>query len=163
MKKNAYALVRKMGGAQLAVWENIPDRIEIPSEKLVIFGVSPSWENNDYKIVPTQIEIDDTATVPVVTLPPLLTRRQLLLGLMLDGFITADEALAAAQTGAVPAAIQATFDAKITDVIDRARAVVTWATARDILRTDPLTKMLQDSKGLTDAQLDALWTKWAAL
>ncbi len=94
---------------------------------------------------------------------PALTRRQVILGLRADGFISTEEAVASATGGAEPAAIAAIFDAQIADPEQRADATITWASMRDALRTDPLTHMLQRSRGMTDAEVDAMWLRWSVL
>jgi hypothetical protein len=94
---------------------------------------------------------------------PTLTRKQVILGLLTDGFISASEAVAAAQTGAEPAAIKAIFDGSITDPVQRATATVTWASMRDVIRTDSLTRMIQASRNMSDADTDAMWLRWSAL
>lgn len=161
MKKAGYALIRKSDGATLAWWEVIPSRIDTP-EGDVVFGANESWEGPDYKIVTEEREFADPPEINPVLPAPLITRRQLLIGLMTEGFITSDECLAAA-SGAVPAAVQAIFDSMIPDPVERTKAIVTWATVRDVLREDGLTKMLQASRNLSDAELDAMWARWAEI
>jgi hypothetical protein len=162
MKKAGYALVRKSDGATLAWWEVIPPRIDTP-EGDVVFGANEDWEGEDYKVVAEEREFADPPDVNPVLPAPLLTRKQLILGLLTEGFITMDEAVAAAQNGAVPAAIQAIFDTMLETPLDRAKAVVTWASMRDVLPGDPLTQMIRASRSMTDEQFNAMWTRWAAL
>ncbi len=162
MKKAGYALFRKSDGATLAWWEVIPPRIDTP-EGDVVFGANEGWEGADYKVVAEEREFADPPDVNPVLPAPLLTRKQLILGLLAEGFITMDEAVAAAQNGAVPAAIQAIFDTMLETPLDRAKAVVTWASMRDVLPGDPLTQMIRASRSMTDEQFNAMWTRWAAL
>ncbi|UYO52493.1 hypothetical protein [Rhodopseudomonas palustris] len=162
MKKAGYALIRKSDGASLAWWEAIPLRIDTP-EGDVIFGATVGWTLGDYEITEEEREFADPPDVNPVLPAPLITRKQLILGLLADGFISMDEAVAAAQNGAVPAAIQAIFDTVLETPMDRAKAIVTWASMRDVLRTDPLTRMIQQSRGMTDEQVDEMWARWATL
>jgi hypothetical protein len=68
--------------------------------------------------------------------PDVISRRQLLIALAATGFTTAEEALAAAQTGAVPTAIAAIFDLLRAEQAPAAR--ITWATMTEVYREDPL-------------------------
>ncbi|UYO50340.1 hypothetical protein KQX64_07130 [Rhodopseudomonas palustris] len=162
MKKAGYALIRKADGAPLAWWEVIPARIDTP-EGDVIFGASEGWEGGAYKIVPEGREFADPPDIDPVLPAPMITRKQLIIGLLTDGFITPEEAMAAAQTGAVPAVIQEIYDAQISDPVEKAKAVVTWASMRDVLRRDPLTLLIQQDRGMTDAEVDVMWNRWASL
>lgn len=93
------------------------------------------------------------APAPPTVLPvPDITRRQLLLILPKVGVITAQEALAAAQTGAVPATIQSYFALLSDD--DRLAAEITWATMSICERQNPLVLGLAAQLNLTDEQVD---------
>lgn len=81
-----------------------------------------------------------------------ITRRQLLLALFAANFITSQEAVAAAQSGAVPSFIAAYFNAM--QEPEKTLAIVTWASMSVCVRTDPLLGMLAASSGLTEGQLD---------
>lgn len=161
MKKAGYALISKADGAALEWWESIPQRIDFPDGD-VVFGVNEGWESDGYKIIAEERQFADPPDIDPVLPAPLITRRQLLIGLMSEGFITSDECVDAA-SGAVPTAVQEIFDTMITDPVERTKAIVTWATVRDVLREDSLTKMLQASRNLSDAELDAMWARWAEI
>ena len=90
-----------------------------------------------------------------------ITRRQLLLGLAAEGLITPNEALSAAQTGAVPAAVEAVFIALPTD--QQLGARITWASMSQAERTNPLVAMMAAAQGINSADLDALWRQWTQL
>lgn len=93
-------------------------------------------------------------------IPATITRPQLLLQLAAMGLITAAEALAAAQTGAVPPAIDAVFAALPAEEALAAR--ITWATMLIVERAHPLVGILI-AAGLADAdQVDALFIGAAA-
>jgi hypothetical protein len=70
-------------------------------------------------------------------------------------FISAEEALAAAQTGAVPAAIAAIFDMLSAEEALAAR--ITWATMTEVYREDPLIGAIVASGVATTEQVDALF------
>lgn len=84
--------------------------------------------------------------VPVATLPPPISRRQMLLGLLSIG-ITSDQ---------VVAEIQA-----IADPMERAAAMIEWEAAGQIERDHPLVAYLAVHFSLPAEQVDALWL-WAA-
>jgi hypothetical protein len=97
---------------------------------------------------------------PRAAIPP-LTRRQLFIALHRLGLITAAEAVAAAATGAVPAALEPTFAALPEP--DQTDARVTFAAFQMAYRLDPLTAMIAAAAGKTEAELDAIWTDFAAV
>lgn len=92
---------------------------------------------------------------PRAAIPP-LTRRQLFIALHRLGLITAEEAVAAAATGAVPAALEPTF-ATLPEP-DQTDARVTFAAFQMAYRLDPLTAMIAAAAGKTEEELDAIWT-----
>jgi hypothetical protein len=67
-------------------------------------------------------------------------RLPLLIALAAAGFISAEEALAAAQTGAVPTATAAIFD--LLPAGQALAARITWATMTEVYREDPLVAAL---------------------
>lgn len=93
-------------------------------------------------------------------LPP-LARRQVFIALHRLGLISAEEAVAAAATGAVPAALEPVFaglpEPEATD------ARVTFGAFQVAYRLDPLTTMIASAGGLDDAAIDAIWTGFAAV
>jgi len=102
--------------------------------------------------------LPDNAPPPV---PASITRRQLLLQLALSGMITGPEALAAAQTGAVPAAVQAVFDQL--GPADKLAAEITWATMSVADRGHPLVAALAATRAMTDEQIDDFFRAAAQL
>jgi hypothetical protein len=112
-------------------------------------------------IVPQPPEAPVTApALPAATLP-LLSRRQLIMGMLSAGLINTVEAIAAG-AGGVPATIQAVLD-QIPDPTARALETVRWQAMEVAKRDHPLTLMIQAAAGKTDAEVDALWLAWAAL
>lgn len=97
-------------------------------------------------------------TPPVV--PRVISRRQLLLQLAAAGLITAEEALAAATTGAVPATIDAVF-AQLPPQ-DALGARITWATMSTVERSHDLVAALVAASVATEAEVDALFIAAAA-
>ena len=87
--------------------------------------------------------------------PDVISRRQLLIALAAAGFISAEEALAAAQTGAVPAAIAGIFD--LLPVEQALAARITWATMTEVYREDPLIGAIVAAGVATAEQVDALF------
>lgn len=98
---------------------------------------------------------------PPPVLPRSITRRQLLLGLAGAGLITPEEALAAATSGAVPAAIDAVF-AQLPPA-EALGARITWATMSVAERDHPLIGAVAAEIDLDEAALDALFLAAAQL
>jgi hypothetical protein len=105
-----------------------------------------------------EIEALRNAPPPV---PDAISRRQLLIALTAAGLITEAEALAAAKTGKVPAAIDAVFAALPKDQALAAR--ITWATMTVVERDHPLIQAVIDAKIATAEQVDALFQAAAEL
>jgi hypothetical protein len=87
--------------------------------------------------------------------PGVITRPQLLIALAASGVVSAEEALAAAQTGAVPAAIAAIFD--LLSAEEALAARITWATMTEVYREDPLIAAIVAAGVATSEQVDALF------
>lgn len=97
---------------------------------------------------------------PRAAIPP-LTRRQVFIALHRLGLITAAEAVAGAATGVLPEALEPMFAALPEP--DQTDARVTFAAFQMAYRRDPLTAMIAAAAGMTDEQLDAIWTSFAAV
>ena len=93
-------------------------------------------------------------------IPP-LTRRQVFIALHRLGLITAAEAVAAAATGAVPSALETVF-ASLPEP-SQTDARVTFAAFQMAYRLDPMTAMIAAAAGMTEEQIDAIWTGFAAV
>jgi hypothetical protein len=110
------------------------------------------WE--DAREKPAWQEILAAAGVPAP--PPVsISRRQLLIALAAAGFISSEEALAAAQTGAAPAAIGAIFDLLPAEQALAAR--ITWATMTEVYREDPLITAIVAAGVASAEQVDELF------
>ncbi|CAN1576304.1 hypothetical protein MCELHM10_03929 [Paracoccaceae bacterium] len=93
-------------------------------------------------------------------IPP-LTRRQVFIALHRLGLFSAEEAIAAAATGVVPAALEPTFAALPEP--DQTDARVTFAAFQLAYRTDPMTAMIAHAAGLSEEDIDAIWTGFASV
>ena len=91
-----------------------------------------------------------------------LTRRQVFIALHRLGLITAPEAVAAAATGAVPAVLEPLFAALPEP--DQTDARVTFAAFQMAYRLDAMTTMVAAAAaGMTEPEIDAIWTDFAAV
>jgi len=106
------------------------------------------------------VEEETVPEDPRAAIPP-LTRRQVFIALHRLGLISAAEAVAAAATGVVPAALEPMFAALPEP--DQTDARVTFAAFQMAYRLDPLTAMIAAAAGMSDEQLDAIWTSFAAV
>jgi len=129
---------------------------EIPAGK-----ISTGWTVEEVDGVPTQVHTLEDAPPPPPDPVPDIDRRQLLTMLGLNGMITAEEALAAARTGAVPAQIQAVFDQL--GPADKLAAEITWATMSVADRGHPLVAALAATRAMTDEQIDDFFRAAAQL
>ncbi|ODR98429.1 hypothetical protein AUC68_08320 [Methyloceanibacter methanicus] len=94
------------------------------------------------------------------SVPATITPRQLLIGLVLHGTITDEEAVDAARTGAVPGKVQAIFDALPTPQ-EKTAAAITWAKMGVVERDHPLVAALASANGMSDADVDAFFAACA--
>jgi hypothetical protein len=92
---------------------------------------------------------------PPPPVPEVISRRQLLIALTAAGLITEAEALAAAKTGEVPAAIDAFFSTL--PPAQQTAARITWATMTQVERHHPLVQGVIDANIATAEQVDALF------
>jgi hypothetical protein len=90
-----------------------------------------------------------------------LTRRQVFIALHRLGLFSAEEAIAAAATGVVPAALEPTFAALPEP--DQTDARVTFAAFQMAYRLDPMTAMIARAAGLSEDDIDAIWTGFASV
>lgn len=93
-------------------------------------------------------------------MPP-ISRRQLLIGLAAQGWITAEEAVAAAAGGVMPAAVEAAV-AALTPA-EQTAARITWAAMSGAYRLDPLVELLAAAQGVTAEEVDAFFTACAQI
>ncbi|WP_203075697.1 hypothetical protein [Falsiroseomonas ponticola] len=98
---------------------------------------------------------------PPLPVPTTVSFRQLILGLLGSGFLTAEQALAAAETRARPAQLEAIVATLPDDAALAAR--ITWATMSEARRSDPLVTALITAGHATAAQVDELFRRAAGL
>ncbi|WP_047308779.1 hypothetical protein [Rhodopseudomonas palustris] len=157
MQVQGFALINSVNGQELAWWPSLPERIDVPGSTVVVFGATEAWSSDEYRIEVRAREqadppdIDPNLPAPVVP----ISRRQLLLELMAQGIISSTEAVAAAQTGAVPSLIQEAFNSL--PEVEQPAAAITWATMSQAERQHPLILLLQAQLGLTDIEVDEMF------
>jgi hypothetical protein len=98
---------------------------------------------------------------PPPAVPSTISFRQLILGLLGGGFITAEQALAAAETRARPPQLDAIIATLPEDAALAAR--ITWATMIEARRDDPLFAALVASGHAAEKQVDELFKASARL
>lgn len=64
MIQEGYALKRISDNTELLWWAQIPTRIDIPGEQIVLFSAQSDWTEGDYEIVPQTKEIVDVPPEP---------------------------------------------------------------------------------------------------
>jgi hypothetical protein len=107
------------------------------------------------------VEIDEEPDLDAARARMRISRRQMLLALAAVEWITAEEALAAATTGAAPAALEALLAGM--PPADALAARITWAAMTEADRSHPLVAALGAARELTDAQIDAFFAFAATL
>lgn len=98
---------------------------------------------------------------PPQPVPASITRRQLILALTTMELITGEEALAAARSGEVPAAVQAAFDNLAP--ADKLAAEITWATMSVAERDHPLVALLAVANSMSETDVDDFFRLAAGL
>jgi len=101
------------------------------------------------------------APEPPPGVPTSITFRQLILGLLGSGFLTTEQALAAAETRARPPQLDAIIATLPDDAALAAR--ITWATMSEARRSDPLFASLIAVGHATSEQVDELFLRAARL
>ena len=84
-----------------------------------------------------------------------LSPRQLFIGMAQAGFISPDEALAAACSGAIPAAVEQALGGL--REAEQLAARITWARMTTIERLDPLVDLLAAATGRSPLEVDAFF------
>ncbi len=98
---------------------------------------------------------------PPPPVPTTISFRQLILGLLGSGFLTAEQALAAAETRARPPQLDAIIASLPDDAALAAR--ITWATMSEARRSDPLFAALIAAGHATAEQVDELFRQGGML
>jgi hypothetical protein len=102
-----------------------------------------------------------SAAPEIVVVPGTITSRQLFIAMAHAELISADEALAAAQTGAIPAVIDGTIATLPND--QQLVARITWARMRDVERANPLVALVGAALNRNAAEIDALFVRAASI
>jgi hypothetical protein len=123
--------------------------IEVPLKP----GADHEWQGGQWVYV--------APPTPPVAVPATISRRQLLIGLATEGYITAPEAVAAATTGALPTILQKVISTM--SATNQVGAQITWASMSDAERTNPLLLAAAQSIGKTQADIDALFIKYGSI
>lgn len=90
-----------------------------------------------------------------------LTRRQVIIGMALEGLITHAEGVALAATGVAPPAVESMLAAMPEP--NQTAARITLASFTVAYRNDPMVALFQAAGGMTDEQMDAFFTGCAAV
>lgn len=104
--------------------------------------------------------VEDAAAKRAATVPASITSHQMLMGLLDAEMITEKEALDASRTGAVPATIQAIFDALPT-ARGRIDAAIRWAKMSLVERNHPLVSALAAANKMSEDDVDAFFVACA--
>jgi hypothetical protein len=102
-----------------------------------------------------QWQADQASVAPSAAVPEAISFRQLILGLLGSGFLTVEQALAAAESRARPPQLEAIIATLPDEAALAAR--ITWATIAEARRTDPLFATLIAAGHATEAQVDELF------
>jgi hypothetical protein len=104
---------------------------------------------------------EEAAYAAQVYVPQTITKRQFLIAAAAEGIITSQEALDAAKTGAVPAAIDAVFGALPAN--ERTPARITWASMTIVGRNELLVAAVAAALGKTSQEIDDLFIQAGAI
>lgn len=152
---------------------SIDCEINHPSFGWIPFTVDPSDTGANFDVAALDADIRAHGNIPAYVAPTpdpdearaamQITRRQVMIGLAAEGLISAQEAVAAATTGAAPAQIEAIFAAMPEPQQTTAR--ITWGSFTVAYRLDPMIPLIAAAANppLDDAALDAFFTTYAAI
>lgn len=129
-----------------------PDTVELPARP----GAEHQWIDGAWVHVPPPPPDLDAARALMT-----LSRRRLLIGMADKEWITEDEAIAAAETGAMPPAVAAVIGALPPG--QRTAARITWATMSLAFRLDPLVALLGAAQGVTPEEIDAFFADYSQI
>jgi hypothetical protein len=107
------------------------------------------------------VEVDEEPDIEAARARMRITRRQMILALVAVEWITPEEALAAATSGAAPAALEALLAGM--PAAEALAARITWAAMTEADRAHPLVAALGAARELTDAEIDAFFAFAATL
>lgn len=156
-------LYRRLDGSFVILTDNNWPYHVVPTDPLFA-EVARAARNIDVPLEPEPVQEgveNPPPPSPPLAVPDIISRRQLLIALAQAGLITEAEALAAARTGDVPAAIDAVFAQLPGEQALAAR--ITWATMTRVERSHPLVQAIINAQLATAEQMDALFQTAAAL
>lgn len=90
-----------------------------------------------------------------------ITPRQLFIGMVRAGFCTAEEGVAAATAGTMPAAVEAAIS--VLSAEDQIAARITWARMQTVERLDPMVSLLAAAVGISAEDVDAFFEGCASI
>lgn len=142
------------------IWDNLINcEINHPTLGWIPFTANPNDTNAAFDVVALhQTMSEDPETIPWDGQPPpalvpaSITRRQCAIQLMVLGIINGDEAVAMAQNGTPPIAVQTYLDALPTET-ERVMAKIDFA-ASNYYRSNPLIDAILAASGYTPEQGD---------
>lgn len=126
---------------------------DLESENLIALATAPDMLRERWNGTAVVLRDDLPVVDPRAVMS--ITPRQLFIALASPpwNFITAEEAVSAAATGALPANVETAIAAL--DPASEMAARVTWARMQEVRRTDPLVALMAATQpGLTDDTLD---------
>lgn len=127
-------------------------------------GVTISWPEGVAEVV-VLAAFDAQAPegwTPPLPVPQVISDRQFFQQAAVEGLITQEEALAAVQTGAIPAALQVVVDS-ISDPDQKFAATMLLSGATQFERHHPLTEVVGQSLGWDAEQIDEFFRQAAQL
>lgn len=138
--------------------KHVVNEVEVPivDDDGVQIGVRLEMVGEDVEMTPEE-EAEFLASLPPVKpfVPETISDRQFYQMLAMTGKITQDEALAAVQIGAIPAALSGFLAGLSPDEQFAAKMLLSGAV--EFHRHHPLTLAVGQAQGLTEADIDQFW------
>lgn len=119
-------------------------------------GYDRVWQAGAWVLVPQPVENASAARAAMS-----LTRRQVIIGMVTEGLLSAEEGVAMASSGAAPDAVAGLIAAMPSAKQIDARITLASFTVAE--RLDPIVAMFQAAGGLSDAQMDRFFSAYAAV
>lgn len=137
---------------------NVEVNFEHLPEEFVWFTASPNDTTSYGKDIYSRAVAGEFGAIQAFVAPTvsysdiIITARQFFIALANSGHVTSQEALAAAQTGAIPANIAAVFANLPAE--QSVGAAITWAKMTTISRSDPLVDIVATALNLSSTETD---------
>lgn len=115
------------------------------------------WNDTNYPVggINSVTEVTSFPAIAPTASSIILTARQFFIALAGSGYVTQQEAILAAQTGAVPANIASVFASLPPE--QALAAQITWAKMTTVSRNEPLITAVAAAMSLTEAEVDAFF------